>query len=602
MKGVNGTTAWLLLALGAGGGGLACVLLGMLVPVFYGSIDLRVLEALPSGVTVQDRADALASRGEVALARRMHRAGGLLAPDSVARPALPVAAEVALAAGGPAPLWLDTVEIPEGLRLDAEAFWADGPAVALSFLTRPSDRARLADFVANSQSPVVATLDAAARSAGWVRFQAVGTGAEAPLLVASGLTALLAESGAWPEPVESRLVELAIAARGGEVEAVAQLEPFFLATLGLARELSFAELRALASTIDSLGEWPALRELLLRPAGTTDALSEEPDRWSTRVPDVRLAAVVAMDDASPVLEFFDTRPSRADEALAVALLAGQPALKRLLAADHPLRIGPQWAPLDALFTELAPYERFQGLTAAFAGLAAEHPSGAWVVKWALLAFGGGLLVLAVGGPGLLAGTSFKVALIRLLAPGLLLAIVGQLLLEPELLRRAVDESAKLRLDFTATMLQTETTVVPTFNLDQTTLLVLVGFFALQLLLYGLSLMKLSQVQRMSVPAAVKLRLLDNEEHLFDAGLYVGLAGTVISLLLLAAGMMDAILPAAYSSTLFGIIFVAVLKIFHLRPLRARLVLDTKPKAASKPTPGAVPALSENPEAVSFDEA
>jgi hypothetical protein len=33
------------------------------------------------------------------------------------------------------------------------------------------------------------------------------------------------------------------------------------------------------------------------------------------------------------------------------------------------------------------------------------------------------------------------------------------------------------------------------------------------------------------------------------------------------------LMAAYSSTLFGIIFVAILKIFHVRPYRKNLILN-----------------------------
>jgi hypothetical protein len=33
--------------------------------------------------------------------------------------------------------------------------------------------------------------------------------------------------------------------------------------------------------------------------------------------------------------------------------------------------------------------------------------------------------------------------------------------------------------------------------------------------------------------------------------------------------------AAYSSTLFGIIFVAILKICHVRPFRRRLILETE---------------------------
>ena len=60
---------------------------------------------------------------------------------------------------------------------------------------------------------------------------------------------------------------------------------------------------------------------------------------------------------------------------------------------------------------------------------------------------------------------------------------------------------------------------------------------------------------------MKLRLLENEENLFDTGLFVSLGGTVISLILLNVWQLkEASLVAAYASTLFGILFVAVLKI------------------------------------------
>jgi len=73
---------------------------------------------------------------------------------------------------------------------------------------------------------------------------------------------------------------------------------------------------------------------------------------------------------------------------------------------------------------------------------------------------------------------------------------------------------------------------------------------------------------------MKLRLLENEENLFDTGLFVGLGGTVISLILLNVWQLkEASLVAAYASTLFGILFVAVLKIGFVRPYRNLLIRE-----------------------------
>ena len=72
---------------------------------------------------------------------------------------------------------------------------------------------------------------------------------------------------------------------------------------------------------------------------------------------------------------------------------------------------------------------------------------------------------------------------------------------------------------------------------------------------------------------MKLALLDNEENLFDLGLYIGLGGTVLSLiLLLVLDVKQDALIGAYTSTLFGILFDAALKIFVVRPYRNHLLI------------------------------
>jgi hypothetical protein len=118
------------------------------------------------------------------------------------------------------------------------------------------------------------------------------------------------------------------------------------------------------------------------------------------------------------------------------------------------------------------------------------------------------------------------------------------------------------------------------------LLTLLLFFVLQGLLYVACLVKLAEIRRQKIPPRVKLKLLENEDHLFDAGLYLGFVGTIVSLILVSIGLVKFSLMAAYSSTSFGIVFVVIFKIFHLRPARRQLLLETEAEAAATapPTP------------------
>jgi hypothetical protein len=106
--------------------------------------------------------------------------------------------------------------------------------------------------------------------------------------------------------------------------------------------------------------------------------------------------------------------------------------------------------------------------------------------------------------------------------------------------------------------------------DTLSVITLVLFMLIQITIYIFCRRKLAEIQREQLPSKLKLRLLENEEHLFDAGL-----GTVLSLVCVSVGIIKPSLMAAYSSTSFGIIFVTVLKIFHLRPYRKRLIMDTE---------------------------
>ena len=123
-------------------------------------------------------------------------------------------------------------------------------------------------------------------------------------------------------------------------------------------------------------------------------------------------------------------------------------------------------------------------------------------------------------------------------------------------------------------------------MNPTILITLCVFFVLQALLYISCLVKLAEIRRQQVPPRMKLKLLENEDHLFDAGIYLGFVGTIVSLIIFSLGLVKFSLMAAYSSTSFGIVFVVIFKIFHLRPARRKLLLEAE--AGSAAATGYVP--------------
>ncbi|HTY86747.1 MAG TPA: hypothetical protein VMB80_04720 [Candidatus Acidoferrum sp.] len=180
-----------------------------------------------------------------------------------------------------------------------------------------------------------------------------------------------------------------------------------------------------------------------------------------------------------------------------------------------------------------------------------------------------------------AGRGFRLVRQSLFASGFLLVVL--LLSEPFLAQDTRKEPFIFRLHVPTTGY-----VVPAGFLrvhpqimNNMVLLTLLLFFVLQGLIYISCLVKLAEIRRQNVIPRMKLRLLENEDHLFDAGLYLGFAGTIVSLILVSLGIIKFSLMAAYSSTSFGIVFVCVFKIFNLRPVRRKLLIEAE--ASDTPT-------------------
>jgi hypothetical protein len=166
-------------------------------------------------------------------------------------------------------------------------------------------------------------------------------------------------------------------------------------------------------------------------------------------------------------------------------------------------------------------------------------------------------------------------------------VVVLLLSEPFLAQESqkVEYPFRLRLPTMGSLIPPGNASVHSSLMNRLSLLTLLLFFILQGLIYTACLVKLAEVRRQRVPPRMKLKLLENEDHLFDAGLYLGFVGTIISLILVSLGVIKPSLMAAYSSTSFGIIFVSVFKIFNLRPERRKLLLEAEAAGPEPVAPG-----------------
>jgi hypothetical protein len=157
--------------------------------------------------------------------------------------------------------------------------------------------------------------------------------------------------------------------------------------------------------------------------------------------------------------------------------------------------------------------------------------------------------------------------------------------EPFLLTAAPHSDYQLKITLpllanTASPAHPASTPHPAMN---TSTIVSIGVFAfLQVCTYIICLLKLNDIARQPVSPQLKLRLTENEDNLFDSGLYIGMMGTAAALVLQVIGVIDSNLLAAYSSNLFGLVCVAFVKIRHVRGFKRKLILEAQASVPAAP--------------------
>ncbi len=540
---------------------LLLALAGLVVPVQFGSVSAVWLEAsgrAAAGQTLEDEARAYLDLGKTGPAQVLMEA------DRQARElnALPpresdLPAEIAayreehpqLAyVGGPDPFFeqfLKLIKTPEE---------PEGPVTVNALLIPGRNRAELLGFLENSSNGTVLKLLETRGLTTVTRFMPVSAPAGAPLDSAI-LTAALLIQGEDFTPETVRAVRgLATGSLAGNGPAVDKLEAFYLSVLGSAGRMDWVTLAEWTTHAGSWTDLVALTTLLRQNTGHLPLI---------------YAAVLLSDDPRSVIDYLGEPDEATWRDLGLALANGKPALDAVLESGRPVYHPPAW--LAPLMERIPPDA---------VDLACSYPAAALALKLALFFLAGFFLAMCL--KRLLAGQAMREARRRgllsvLVDVGLggMLVLILVLVSEPNLMAQPVSEPGKnfLEFEFTNPVDIINEQAMDIAQLDQITLLVLLIFFVLQLLIYSVCLIKLAQVRSSPVPAAMKLKLLENEENLFDTGLYVGLTGTIVSLLMLAMGIVQASLVAAYASTLFGIIFVAMLKIFNVRPLRRKLILE-----------------------------
>ena len=274
------------------------------------------------------------------------------------------------------------------------------------------------------------------------------------------------------------------------------------------------------------------------------------------------AAALFSDSADRVAAYLLQFGKAGAQDLRLALACGQGAVQELVRAQVPVNrsAGPAWN--------------------GAAGLVLAHPQLMLALKY--LGYLGGLFlvlrgldrwVVAPGAPGQ------EVPPVRAGVLAALLTVLVMVASEPFLLRAAPpsDYRLQIRLPMLAASGAPPAAALPTTHLAMnTSTIVSIAVFAfLQVIMYFICLRKMNQIAGEAMSPLLKLRLMENEENLFDSGLYVGMMGTAAALVLQVLGVIEPNLLAAYSSNLFGIVCVALVKIRHVRGFKRRLILENE---------------------------
>ncbi len=423
----------------------------------------------------------------------------------------------------------------------------------LTFMVTQQARENLRQYLSVSRLPGVQTLLKTGQIKNTKRFVPASQPGGQPLDAVILLTTYLWQTEHLAPSLQREVRELAeVAVNTGQMGA---LEDFYLDILTLGKRLNWVQLSEFLRTATSTGTVAQFAHL-------TRVAPEH-------LPVIYTAALMTRS-ADNVARYLIAFGKPGVEHLQLAMSFGEGAVSQLVQRQVPVinRAGMEFE-----------------LGAAFV---LRHPELALAAKYAAFLLGIFLLLRSVDLKMFDAIESAMPGAFPRMGSGLLAGILTFIFFvfsEPFLLKAAASTDYQIRmiipvLGQTAAHAAKASTTAAT--MDTPTILSITVFAVLQVGMYVICLLRISDVDRQPLPSSVKLRLMENEENLFDGGLYVGIAGTATALVLQVLGVIEANLLAAYSSNLFGIVCVALVKIRHVRPYKRKLILESQIPAAPVP--------------------
>jgi len=545
------TILWLIIA-------AALTLCGLLVPAHLRTIDPVTLKAAgeqgtSNGTKIKESLNAAHTGPAKVLAQATGKMDQFATEIEAIQAERPTIAFI----GGPDGSFESFASLLPETRLIA----ASSPPV-VSLLLPLNERLTLVEQLKRSSNANVEALLGIRELKGMVQLHPADHAAGAPY--DSGLLTLaqLIESGHIDPAWADQMGGLANQAAVGNTQAIAAVEDLVMSTLSLGRKLDFRSLANLADFNETLAGWADMATLY----------RAKPEKIPL------LFTILHYEKQSrPLFEYLSEYPETGISDLQLALEKGPAAISLILKEALPIHESTRLS--EEILKPIQSYR-----PDFFISLSITDRSAALGLKLAFFLASGLAVAFAMG--AVWRGSSKTTNEIDYLNPAVLsrnicISLAFTLLIwftfEPDILKSDKDEvNSGPRIEFAvAGALESIQSPVKTMqDLNHVTLLVLLLFFIVQLVIYCFCLLKLKEISKQMLSPMMKLQLLENEENLFDFGLYVGLGGTVLSLILVAVGIVEASLMAAYASTLFGILFVAILKVMHLRPYRRKLILQT----------------------------
>lgn len=529
--------------------GLVLIAFSLTVPVHLRAIDARVVvKDQPGNTSVVDEGFALLSQGKLGPAILLLQAAQQERMPETARLQSEVERVIRnrpedLILGGSDPYLPSLLKMPPG---------RPKPQPIIHLLGARESREHILQLLRNSPYPNMGRLLALRQMTNTVHFQPVPSASGQPFDAAILLTGLLLHENHLSVPLRDRIEYLASRARWDN--NLEMLELIFLDLLSLGGRFTWVELTDFVSRIQD----PLTLQRLAAQLTTAEDLEVS-----------RLFTVVHLSPSpAAVAGYLKVFEKTGEPDLSFSLRGGKTGLRQVLEQDQriyrPSRSMSSllsYNPFGSAVIDMVSASRIAGLVAKLSGLAL----GAFLIAFALAqAWPVGVEdAPLVSLPEVVFTLGF--------------VVVALLLTEPFLIQQNQPPNLSLRWKFPMVNGAVRAAIEKKVNpmVDTLSLASLVTFLVIQVVIYIFCRRKLGEIKKQSVPAKLKLRLLENEEHLFDAGLYVGFVGTVLSLVCVSIGLIKPSLMAAYSSTSFGIIFVTILKIFYLRPYRKQLILDTE---------------------------